>query len=624
MSYQINKTDGTILTELVDGQVDKNSTNLVLVGKNYTGFGEFLNENFVKLLENFSNSAAPSNPITGQTWWDTSERKLKVYNGESWKATSIPYAESSTIVKGEGDLWVDSVKNQLIMYNGTAEVVIGPIYTKTEGTSGFEVATIQDVQGANIVLKLWIANSLVGILSNATFTPLSTNRVTELVSLSNPNGIIYKGFNAVAGFEFVGTASSSKGLVDAAGNIKSAANFLASDTASTTTGTISIKNNGGLRIGPNTNNIQKITGNRFEIENQLVDQDISIRVKSSLSSALTIDAIYIDTSTKYIGIFKNDPAYTLDVNGTQRISGNLTVEGNLIVNGSSVQVAVETLLVEGKTLELASTNGVAFGDNSYIDGGGLILKSSATDKSLIWIQAENAWTSNTNLDLSNILSTYKINGVDKLTYNGLVNVTKALDLNEIGTLIGLTVDNISLDGNVINSTSSLNLVAQVSNITLNPVTTIDVLNNKRITGLGAPVDSQDATNKTYVDQTISTSPTFFSLDVTGLGTGNTLRSNVASILNNLSPAGASNINKLVKILTVSYQDTTVSNINVDAIKSVTYTYVDANGTLNKSVVENVSFPNTATGILSLTPVRTYMLYTSNGTAWIHVSTTAYA
>ena len=55
MSYQLNKTDGTLLTALIDGQIDTASTNLTLVGKNYTGYGEAFNENFIKLLENFSN-----------------------------------------------------------------------------------------------------------------------------------------------------------------------------------------------------------------------------------------------------------------------------------------------------------------------------------------------------------------------------------------------------------------------------------------------------------------------------------------------------------------------------------------------------------------------------------------
>ena len=40
MAYTINKTDGTILATVADGQIDELSTDLTLVGKNYSGFGE--------------------------------------------------------------------------------------------------------------------------------------------------------------------------------------------------------------------------------------------------------------------------------------------------------------------------------------------------------------------------------------------------------------------------------------------------------------------------------------------------------------------------------------------------------------------------------------------------------
>ena len=76
MSYRLNKTNGDLLVDLVDGQLDITSTDITLVGRNYKGFGEFLNENYIKLLENFSNTSAPSNPISGQLWYDTSEARF--------------------------------------------------------------------------------------------------------------------------------------------------------------------------------------------------------------------------------------------------------------------------------------------------------------------------------------------------------------------------------------------------------------------------------------------------------------------------------------------------------------------------------------------------------------------
>ena len=89
MAYQINKTDGTVLTTVADGQIDQVSTDLTLIGKNYSGFGEALNENLVKMLENFSNASEPEHPIRGQLWFDTRDLKLKVYIGNQFALIKV-------------------------------------------------------------------------------------------------------------------------------------------------------------------------------------------------------------------------------------------------------------------------------------------------------------------------------------------------------------------------------------------------------------------------------------------------------------------------------------------------------------------------------------------------------
>ena len=97
MAYTINKTDGTILATVADGTLDT-TTNLQLIGKNYAGYGEILNENSVKLLENFANSSAPDKPITGQLYYDTSLSQVKVYNGSAFKAVNGAIISSTEIV----------------------------------------------------------------------------------------------------------------------------------------------------------------------------------------------------------------------------------------------------------------------------------------------------------------------------------------------------------------------------------------------------------------------------------------------------------------------------------------------------------------------------------------------
>ena len=84
MAYTINKTDGTVLATITDGTVD-NSTSLQLFGKSYSNFGEFLNENQIKLLENSASTSAPTAPLKGELWFDTSTGQLKVYDGTAFE-----------------------------------------------------------------------------------------------------------------------------------------------------------------------------------------------------------------------------------------------------------------------------------------------------------------------------------------------------------------------------------------------------------------------------------------------------------------------------------------------------------------------------------------------------------
>ena len=86
MAYTINKTDGSVVTTITDGTVD-NTTSVQLFGKSFSGFGEGLNENLVKLLENAASTSAPSAPLKGELWFDTATGQLKVYDGTSFKPT---------------------------------------------------------------------------------------------------------------------------------------------------------------------------------------------------------------------------------------------------------------------------------------------------------------------------------------------------------------------------------------------------------------------------------------------------------------------------------------------------------------------------------------------------------
>jgi hypothetical protein len=111
MAYIVNKTNSSASPNqyTVQDSVLNTQTDLSLIGKGYDGYGEIIAENFLHLLENFSNTTAPSRPIKGQIWYDESEGRLKVYGGTSFApVTSAAYQSSSPTGQVAGDLWVDS------------------------------------------------------------------------------------------------------------------------------------------------------------------------------------------------------------------------------------------------------------------------------------------------------------------------------------------------------------------------------------------------------------------------------------------------------------------------------------------------------------------------------------
>jgi len=174
MSYNLTLTDGTALPPLADGQTDTTSTSLSLIGKNYAGYGLLLNENFLKLLENFSHTVAPSNSIEGQLWWDKSVSLLKVKTTAGFKSVSGSTA-AATAPTGPsvGDFWWDTTNNQLKVWSEVPTsvwIVIGPAYSLSQGLTG----AIADLLDSKLVIKFYIGGTVVGVWSkDPTFTTTS-------------------------------------------------------------------------------------------------------------------------------------------------------------------------------------------------------------------------------------------------------------------------------------------------------------------------------------------------------------------------------------------------------------------------------------------------------------------
>lgn len=317
MTYVLNKTDGSELTELLDNVLDQTTIDLTLIGKNVSNYGEALNENFIRLLENFSNTSPPNFPITGQIWYDSGENRLKIYDGTQFRTSGGPIVSTTTPTSFiQGDIWINNTTNQMYFYDGVDLLLAGPLYTDEQGISGPEVVSIQDSSGnLKTIVKVWVSQTLLGIWSKEEFTPST--------AIDGFSGVIKKGFNAstLSEAKFHVTATKADALVDPLGNLKTTASFVSTDANSNMIGTLSIQNSTPLIIGPNQNNEVRISASSFQLVSNNAGQDFRIRVKD----ISVFDALVINPVGPYMGIFKSTPTSALDVTGDIKVSGNITL-----------------------------------------------------------------------------------------------------------------------------------------------------------------------------------------------------------------------------------------------------------------------------------------------------------
>ena len=193
MAYNITLTNGTPLLTLQDGTEDSTTTSLNLIGRNYTGFGLFFNENFVHLLEHFSSATAPINPLVGQLWWDSTNKHLSVWQGTNWKVISSSQTGATSppnpIV---GDFWWNPSQTQFYVYSGTSWIPIGPytanVAPATSSLAQFNV--VDNTSTTHYVGNVTVNNKFTGVFSSdsVAFTPASPALVGGLAT-------IYPGLN---------------------------------------------------------------------------------------------------------------------------------------------------------------------------------------------------------------------------------------------------------------------------------------------------------------------------------------------------------------------------------------------------------------------------------------------
>jgi hypothetical protein len=330
MAYTVNKTNSSASPNaytVQDGVVNT-QTDLSFIGKGYAGYGELIAENFLQLLENFSNTSAPTKPIEGQLWWDSTNSKLQVYNGTSFQTAggSAPYQSSAPNNLAAGDIWIDSDTGQMYYYNGTASVLVGPP-SSTGTTSGFTFDSILDSDDATQnITKLFNDGNLIAIISEDTFTPKSAiagfSSVTKGITLSTD----------ISDLRFAGTSTDSDKLGSVA-----AANYLRSNANDTTSGTLGVINDSGLSVGSDSDLSITVDGTGVVVANTVVDTDITFKVNDG---GVTTTVMTVDGSLARVGIGTTTPSTALEVNGTitatsitTAVSGNVT--GNLTSSGAN-------------------------------------------------------------------------------------------------------------------------------------------------------------------------------------------------------------------------------------------------------------------------------------------------
>jgi outer membrane lipoprotein SlyB len=434
MPYQINKFNGERLVILEDGTLDS-TTNINLVGKNFAGYGETQNENFVWLLENFASGIAPGKPLTGQIWYDTVTKKIKVYSGSTWNFVGgTKLSATEPIDPSEGDGWYDSDDGKFYVYDGTDFKFIGPETVAGFGNTRHVSDKIVDSLGNNVpVIKTLINDSVVAITADRSFNPLTpitgftsfvkginfsstsvlngnvsgnAGSANVLSTARNINGVSFNGStdvtvkasttnkliagNYITGSDFDGSAPITWTLDASSNNVQdtvvvrdSSGNFAANTVVANLTGN-SVGTHTGPVVGGVTGNvIGNLTGNVLGN----VTGDVTGNVTGSLTGSLLGNAkgslIAADNSVAYDGntkIFTG--TFTGNATSATRLQNEIMINNVPFTGQSSITVFDNTKFPStggtllGPLILAADPNtGLGAATKQYVDDRDQIIKN---------------------------------------------------------------------------------------------------------------------------------------------------------------------------------------------------------------------------------------------------------
>jgi len=375
MPYTINKTDGTTVTTITDGTLD-NTTSLTLFGKSYSGWGELLQENLIKLLENSASTSAPTAPLAGELWYDKSSNQIKVYDGTSFKPTGGSKAQATAPTSpSAGDLWLDTDDNQVYVYTGTAWQLVGPVYSTGQTLSGWKIETINNNSGiSKVIASMYVGNIRVAVLSKEAITPQTAisgfATIAAGLTLNSTLGASFSGNSTQASAVDVSSTTNTSATVIAGGN------FLRSDAADTTTGALTIDSDTGIIIGDGQELTITASSGNITIAQTALDKDLSFTVNDGGS---TKTPIAITGST-----------------GNITLTGDITITGNLNVSGEYNSSTSNISTYDDAFIKLNS-------GNSEVDSGMIVETSDTDDARMFYDVSENYWAAGENASYSQII-----------------------------------------------------------------------------------------------------------------------------------------------------------------------------------------------------------------------------
>lgn len=334
MTYNINYTDSNNKPALVvEDSTFETTTDLTFPGRNVSGYGQVVAENFLHLLENFANTEPPPRPVEGQLWFDSNEgvNQLKVNvdgTPNGWQsAGGLKRGSSAPNTSTAGDLWVNTDTQQLYLYTGSGWILVGPRFSSGTKT-GAEPESIDDTTGTpQTVVSQYVAGERVAIISKTSFTPKS---IISGFTTINAGVTLNSNYNM-----YYGIVTQAQSLI-VDGVEVNAANFLRSDRESKTSYPFKINNSTGLSVGEDAQLNLSIDGTAGVIFHKTTGSNLDIRVNNNG----TIKTVIRVDSLERVGINNTNPQESLDVTGNVVASGTIKTTNTTNSTSSSTGAIV--------------------------------------------------------------------------------------------------------------------------------------------------------------------------------------------------------------------------------------------------------------------------------------------